>query len=351
MSRSPAPRLLRWYARHARRLPWRVRRSPRSRGRRPSRPGAYPVWVSEVMLQQTRAVTVIPYYRRWMRRFPTLRALAGARRADVLAAWEGLGYYRRAHHLHRAARILARRGGRMPRTAEELRALPGVGRYTAAAIASIAFGEDVIALDGNLRRVLARFFDIRGTGRNGRGDKELMRRAGKILPRGRAGDFNQALMDLGSAICTPRRPACGACPLSSDCLAFRRGSQMRPRFPPRRHPLPRKVRRAAVVRRADRVLLLRRPEDGLLAGLWEFPSAGGLSVRIGRRLGEYRQKYSHFEGVVRVFEARLDPGGLRGIPTRRRRWAAISRLDRYPMGRLDRRLAMDLQEANRTGQT
>ncbi len=348
MPLSPATRLLHWYVRHARRLPWRSRAGWR-RGR------AYAIWISEIMLQQTRAATVIPYYRRWMRRFPSLRTLAAAGREEVLAAWEGLGYYRRVHHLHRAARIIMdQRGGRMPRTVEELRALPGVGRYTAAAIASIGFGADVIALDGNVRRVLARFFDLRWSGRRNGDDAALLQQAQKILPEGRAGDFNQALMDLGSGICTPRNPDCLACPLSPFCLAYRRGTQERERFPPRRHALPRRVRIAAVVRRAGRVLLLRRPEDGLLGGLWEFPSArcsrrprtdGAISVRIVRRLGAYRQTYSHFESLVRACEARLDPGGLAGILRRDRRWVFLSRLDRYPMGRVDRRIAQDLQEA------
>ncbi|HEX9679827.1 MAG TPA: A/G-specific adenine glycosylase [Anaerolineales bacterium] len=347
MTSSPAARLLRWYARHARRLPWRDHPGRRRRG-------TYSIWVSEIMLQQTRAATVIPYYRRWMRRFPSLRALAAAQRAEVLGAWEGLGYYRRAHHLHRAARMIVnQRGGRMPRTAEELRSLPGIGRYTAAAIASIAFGADVIALDGNVRRVLARFFDLRGRGRTNGHDAGLLQRAQEILPRGRAGDFNQALMDLGAGTCTPRNPDCVACPLSASCLANRRGTQERERFPPRRHDLPRRLRIAAVVRRSGRVLLVRRPEGGLLGGLWEFPSAGSrrrsttdgaISVRVGRRLGAYRQAYSHFESLVRACEARLDPGGLAGIPQRDRRWVALSRLDRYPMGRVDRRIAQDLQK-------
>ncbi|MGH2626958.1 MAG: A/G-specific adenine glycosylase, partial [Anaerolineales bacterium] len=295
-----------------------------------------------------------PYFRRWMRRFPSLRALAAARRPDVLAAWEGLGYYRRAHHLHRAARMIVdHRRGRLPRTAGELRSLPGIGRYTAAAIASIAFGADEVALDGNLRRVLARFFDLRRTGRKD-GDEEVLRqRAREILPPGRAGDFNQALMDLGSAVCTPHDPDCAACPLSPHCLAYRRGTQTQERFPSRRAPLPRRLRVAAVVRRAGRVLLLRRPEGGLLAGLWEFPSAGGgrrapkggrVSVRIGRRFGVYRQAYSHFESLVRACEARLARGALEGIPRGERCWAPISQLDRYPMGRLDRRIARDLQK-------
>ena len=306
------------------------------------------------MLQQTRAATVIPYYRRWMRRFPSLRALASARRTDVLAAWEGLGYYRRAHHLHRAARMIVdERGGRMPRAVEELRALPGVGRYTAAAIASIAFGADVIALDGNLRRVLGRFFDLRGSNRRARIDAALLQQAQKFLPHGRGGDFNQALMDVGSGICTPRNPDCVACPISTSCLAFRRGTQERKRFPASRRALPRRLRVAVVVCRAGRVLLLRRPERGLLGGLWEFPSArgrprsgtdGAISVRIGRRLGAYRQTYSHFESLVRAREARLAPGALAGISRHDRRWVTLSRLDRYPMGRVDRRIAQDLQE-------
>ena len=351
-------RLLRWYERHARRFPWRARGSRRVAG--------YVVWVSEVMLQQTRTSTVVPYFRRWMREFPSLRSLAAAPAERVLAAWEGLGYYHRAHQIHRAARLLVRRSaGRLPRTADELRTLPGIGPYTAAAIASIAYRQDEIALDGNLRRVLSRYFDVRASSPGKARDTILIQRAHSLLPSGRAGDFNQALMDLGSQICTPRAPRCAECPLARTCLALRRGTQALRRIPLRRSDLPHRTRRAGVVKRGTRVLLVRRPASGLLAGLWEFPavrpdrrsrtsrrhrpSGAGLSLRLGRRLGVFHQSYSHFESSVYVFEASLKPGSLAGTPASDRRWLPFSRLDRFPMGRVDRRIALSLLERTQGG--
>ncbi|MEX0787595.1 MAG: A/G-specific adenine glycosylase [Anaerolineales bacterium] len=351
-------RLLRWYERHARRFPWRAQGSRRVAG--------YVVWVSEVMLQQTRTSTVVPYFRRWMREFPSLRSLAVAPVERVLAAWEGLGYYRRAHQIHRAARVLVRRSaGRMPQTADELRALPGIGPYTAAAIASIAYRQDEIALDGNLRRVLSRYFDVGASSPGKARDSILIQKAQSLLARGRAGDFNQALMDLGAQICTPRAPRCAECPLAESCLALRRGTQAVRRSPPRRSNLPHRTRRAAVVRRGVQVLLVRRPAGGLLAGLWEFPeirdgrrahtsarrkvSRPGLPVRLGRRLGVFHQTYSHFESSVYVFEASLKPGSLAGTSSLDRRWVATSRLDRFPMGRVDRRIAHSLLERGQAG--
>ena len=345
--------LLKWFSRHARRFPWRSRDSGRVAG--------YAVWVSEVMLQQTRTSTVVPYFRRWMREFPSLRSLAAAPTERVLAAWEGLGYYHRAHQIHRTARLLMRRSaGRLPHTADELRALPGIGPYTAAAIASIAYRQDEIALDGNLRRVLSRYFDVRPSTSEKARDSILIQKGNSLLPRGRAGDFNQALMDLGAQICTPRAPRCTECPLARSCLALRRGTQALRRIPLRSSDLPHRTRRAAVVKRGTRVLLVRRPAGGLLAGLWEFPgvrsdrrgrtsgrhkaSWAGLSLRLGRRLGVFHQTYSHFESSVYVFEASLKPGSLAGTSTSDRRWVPFSRLDRFPMGRVDRRIALSLVE-------
>src|SRR5690606_12408822 len=188
--------LLRHYDQHRRELPWRGTADP------------YRVWVSEIMLQQTRADVVAPYYERWLERFPTLDALADAELDDVLHAWQGLGYYARARNLHRAARMVRERhGGELPRDAAALRALPGVGAYTAGAIASIAFGEPCPAVDGNVRRVLARLFDLADAAPG-----TIHELAARLVPRRRAGDFNQALMDLGATVCSPRRQACGECP-------------------------------------------------------------------------------------------------------------------------------------------
>ncbi len=250
--------LLAHYDATARTLPWRGAEDP------------YAVWVSEVMLQQTRVEAVVPYYERWLRTFPTLEALADADVDEVLKAWEGLGYYRRAQNLHAAARLVRERyGGRLPDDPTGLRGLPGVGAYIANAIASIAFGVAAPAVDGNVRRVLSRLYDLEDPS-----PAELRERAAALVPGDRPGDFNQALMELGSTICTPRAPDCEACPLAGHCEARARGVQeQRPR-PGRRASVPQRRFAAAVVADPDgRLLLGRWPADGLLGGLWEFPGA------------------------------------------------------------------------------
>src|SRR5205085_756172 len=243
--------LLRWFAKARRDLPWR---------REPRHP--YRVWISEVMLQQTRVEVVIPYYRRFLARFPPLASLARAPLDDVLALWSGLGYYARARNLHRAAKAAGRR---LPGTCAELRELPGFGPYTAAAVASLAFGEDVPLVDGNVARVLARIFRLRGDAR-----AEAWKIAPKLVPRGRGGAFNAALMELGATLCTPGAPRCGECPIAAHCAG--RGA-------PERYPEARKRgrrtllewRALALTRRDGAVILVRRPERSLFGGLWDLP--------------------------------------------------------------------------------
>ncbi|MDW8228190.1 MAG: A/G-specific adenine glycosylase, partial [Anaerolineales bacterium] len=268
----PVEKLLAWYEKHARSLPWRNVSDP------------YAIWISEVMLQQTRVEAVIPYFERWMKRFPTVADLAAAPEQDVLALWEGLGYYRRARNLHQAARIImAKYGGQIPRELSALRRLPGVGRYTAAAIASIAYGLDVATLDGNLKRVLARLFNIEEPVDTPAGEKRLWALAEQHLPRGRAGDYNQALMDLGATLCLPRAPRCPLCPVNEFCQARALGVQeSRPVRQPKKET-PHYTVTAAVIRRNGRVLLAQRPSRGLLGGLWEFP---GGKVEPGESLPE-----------------------------------------------------------------
>jgi A/G-specific adenine glycosylase len=249
-------RLLDHYDRHRRALPWRGETDP------------YRIWVSEVILQQTRVETAIPYYRRWLKRFPTLEALAEADREEVMAAWSGLGYYRRARNLHDAARVVReKRGGELPAERDELSALPGIGSYTAGAVASIAFGRREPAVDGNARRVLSRLFDLERPS-----VARLERLARALVPTDRPGDFNQALMELGATVCRPRGPRCAACPLAGLCLARRRGTVERRPTPRRRGQVPVfRVGTAILSSRKGRVLLARRPESGLLGGTWEFP--------------------------------------------------------------------------------
>jgi A/G-specific adenine glycosylase len=266
-------RLLAWYDANGRDLPWRRTRDP------------YPVWLSEVMLQQTRVAVARPYYDAFLVRFPSLSSLARARESQVLERWSGLGYYRRARHLLEAARIVMRdHHGRVPDDPEAFARLPGVGRYTTAAVLSICFGRRLAVLDGNVARVLARLFAVPAAIREPRGAKRLWALAESLVPAARPGDWNQAVMELGATICTPRAPRCDRCPLARGCRARRLGRvESYPPVPVRRAAIP--IRRAvAWIERRGRVLLARR-EGALLAGLWEPP---GVEVngegQIGRAL-------------------------------------------------------------------
>ncbi|MCS6936156.1 MAG: A/G-specific adenine glycosylase [Candidatus Bipolaricaulota bacterium] len=312
LERAPeiAHALLSFYARHKRPLPWRQTKDP------------YRIWVSEIMLQQTQVQTVLPYYERFLERFPTLHALAHAPLDDVLKAWEGLGYYARARHLHQAAQLLLREHqGQIPPDKETLLRLPGVGRYTAGAILSIAFGQDEPALDANARRVLSRLFAVRQDPRKPSTEKLLEDLCRGLIPRGRAGEFNQALMDLGSTICLPQRPKCLLCPLSAFCEARRRGVQDELPLAAPKRPKPHYEVAVGVIWKGDRVFIARRPDRGLLGGLWEFP--GGkrqqdepleqtlvreIAEETGMRVGRPRpltvveHAYSHFSVTLHVFE-------------------------------------------------
>jgi A/G-specific adenine glycosylase len=251
--------LLTWYDAHARDLPWRASRDP------------YRVWLSEIMLQQTRVAAVIEHYHEFLRRFPTVEKLAAAREASVLAAWSGLGYYRRARMLHAAAKVIVREhGGKLPANEPELRTLPGIGRYTAAAIASIAFGEPVAVVDGNVERVLQRILGKRLS------DEELWTAAGNLLDTKRPGDFNQAMMELGATVCTPRSPACLTCPVTALCAT-------RGELPALAKPAPQKKRaihyavsyRNGNGRGREVFLIQRSPTASLMAGMWELPERVG----------------------------------------------------------------------------
>ncbi len=287
--------LLVWFAQARRPLPWREQREP------------YGVWISEMMLQQTQVETVLPYYRRWMERFPTVRAVAEAPLDDVLKLWEGLGYYSRARNLHRAAQaMVARHGGALPETVEDLVALPGIGRYTAGAIASIAFGLPVPLVDGNVARVLSRLFAMTEPPRSRAGQARLWHWAAAALPPRQPGAFNEALMELGALICRPKAPQCLLCPLQARCAARLNGNPER--FPVRPPRMVRPVRHGVLLlaQRRGRLLVRQRPPGGLWGGLWEFPwiergkdedaSAALRQLRTG--LGLPRRPAAHGCGAV-----------------------------------------------------
>ena len=259
-----AATLLDWYDRERRDLPWRARR-----GRKPD---AYRVWLSEIMLQQTTVKAVIPYYESFLARWPTVEALAAATLDDVLAAWAGLGYYSRARNLHKCAQIVCEElAGRFPDTEEGLRELPGIGPYTAAAIAAIAFGAATMPVDGNIERVVARLFAVKTPLPAAK--PEIKRLARALTPAKRAGDFAQALMDLGASLCSPKRPSCLMCPLQGECAAHWQGIEA---LLPARAAKPERPLRFGIaflaLREDGHVLLRRRPEAGLLGGMLEVPS-------------------------------------------------------------------------------
>lgn len=299
--------LLNWYDREKRALPWRGTRDP------------YRIWLSEIMLQQTRAEAVAPRYEAFLERFPTVDALAASGEEEVLKAWEGMGYYSRARNLRKAAIQIAQGGGAFPTSARELMRLPGVGAYTAAAVASIAFGEPSPALDGNQARVLARllaFDEPMDT------PQRLRAQALALIDHARPGDYNQALMDLGSGICTPRAPHCDRCPVSAFCAAFSEGdAESYPRLPP---PVAKRTVELTVALAFldGRVLVRRRPSRGLLAGLWEFPnfSEGTLAdllpgARITGELPRARHVFTHLTWNMRGLRAEVDapPEGMRAV--------------------------------------
>jgi A/G-specific adenine glycosylase len=309
-------RLLAWYRCRRRDLPWRRTRDP------------YRIWVSEIMLQQTQVATATPYYQTFVERFPDVRALARAPIEDVLDAWAGLGYYRRARHLHAAAGIVVREhGGEVPRDPEAFAELPGIGRYSTGAVLSIGFDTPLPVLDGNVARVLSRVFTVDAAIRDPAGAKRLWSLADSLVPRRGAGDWNQALMELGATHCTPSSPDCAACPLSRLCRAHGQGRVAEfPPVPPRRAPVCVQLAVARIEHRG-RVLVVRR-DSRLLEGLWEAPSveAGtrfanaieqrleelGVSARLQSRPGRFVHRLTHREFRVRLFCGSLEGRASRG---------------------------------------
>lgn len=345
--------LLRWYDANARVLPWR------------SDPSPYRSWVSEVMLQQTQVETVIPYFERFMQRFPTLESLAKAEQAEVLQLWEGLGYYSRARNLHKAAQLVwQEHEAEPPHTYTELRELPGVGRYIASAIASIAFQQPVPALDANCRRVYIRLLNLQMPLGTPDLEHTLWRYAQQLLPQERPGDFNQAVMELGERICKPKSPLCEQCPLQTTCLAFTQGT---PSSLPKRQakpPVPHYTVTAAVITQGQSVLIAQRPPNGLLGGLWEFPGGKlelqdanledclkreiweelGLEIVVENDFGVYRHAYTHFRITLHAFLCTLLPvqstSNLSHL-----RWVLPAQLDEFAMGKVDRQIARRLQQS------
>lgn len=316
------------------------------------------------MLQQTRVNTVIPYFNRWMERFPDLKSLAEADEQEVLRMWEGLGYYSRARSLHKAARLVMEKyQGIIPHDPQTLECLPGVGPYTAGAIASIGYNERTTALDGNIRRIYARLFDLALPLGTKQAEQALQQLAEENLTSGNVGDYHEALMDLGSLVCVPQRPDCGICPLQRDCLAYRNGTVDTRPVILKKEAIPHYVVTAAVMLRdPDQVLICQRPAKGLLAGLWEFPGGKqekdesleaclereimeelGARIEINAEFGIYRHAYTHFRVTLHAFLCTaLDEPQAK--EAQQLRWVPIASLMDYPMGKIDRQISRNLME-------
>jgi A/G-specific adenine glycosylase len=347
--------LLTWFDSHRRDLPWRRDRDP------------YRIWISEVMLQQTQVATVIPYYERFLKAFPSLADLATADLQEVLRLWEGLGYYRRARDLHAASRELLAAGHlTLPDNPELLATLPGLGRYTRNAVLSQAFDRRLPIIEANSQRVLCRLFARPGDPRTGPVRKWLWGQAEKLLPRQRAGDFNQSLMELGALVCTPSTPRCPDCPVSSQCQARRLGlqEQIPPPSRPARVEAVHEV--GVVVRRGPRVLLVQRPLAGRWAGMWEFPHGPvlqgetleqaacrvvrdltGLVIVPGSELLTIRHAITRFRVTISCVEARWRSGRFAPSFYQDGRWLAAQEIQNYPVSVPQRRLARELTAPSR----
>ncbi len=338
--------LLAWYRREKRDLPWRGTTDP------------YHVLLSEFMLQQTQVETVIPYYRRFLREFPTVQDLAGTPRDRVLKAWEGLGYYTRARNLHRTARyIVDRFDGAVPDVYDELASLPGFGPYTTAAVLSIAYDRDYAVLDGNVIRVLCRLFGIQDDVGQTRTRAILQKLADNLLHRGDAGEHNQAMMELGATVCRPRAPRCGSCPVNRHCAAFHAGIVDSLPVKARKKPRPHYILGVGIVSRKDCVLIARRPENGLLGGLWEFPSArqaneeslsdtciravreaAGVDAAVRNRFRTVKHAFTHFSVTMHAFQCDYTGGVARARNGSDVRWVEPDNLGDFAFSRANRKL-------------
>jgi A/G-specific adenine glycosylase len=348
-------RLLAWYQDHQRDLPWRQTRDP------------YRIWISEAMLQQTQVATVIPYYHRFLKRFPDLPTLARADMQEILKLWEGLGYYRRAHNLHKAVRTLMQTGaGRIPKQRKPFLALPGVGDYIANAVMSIAFDLPYAVVDGNVKRVLSRLAGIADAVNHPPSHRIYQEAADRLLDCRNAGRFNQALMELGALVCTPRTPNCTVCPWEAHCFA--RKHDATGDFPKRirKAPTPDHAMVAGALCHRNRLLIVQRPSEGLLAGLWEFPGGRrkdgehvsaackrildrttSLAVSVDDKLIRLKHAYTHFRITLDLFWCHKMGGRVRLNGYQAFRWIRLDELDAFPFTGVCRKALPHLPADNR----
>jgi len=337
-SKALQKQLLKWYAEEKREMPWRNDLNP------------YRILVSEFMLQQTQVKTVIPYFERWMKSFPTVQKLAQARESTVLKHWEGLGYYSRARNLKKAAqKIQQDYSGKVPDSMDDILKLPGVGRYTAGAVLSIAFGQKVPVLDGNVKRVLSRLFLLKENGNNRKSENILWEAMQNLLPETGAGDFNQAFMELGATVCLPKNPICLLCPLKRSCKA-QKSAQQNLYPPPKQKMLTTKIEvSAAVIIRRNKIYIQKRKLGGLMGGLWEFPGGKfesresaeqclhreikeelGVALHIDEKLMKVKHSYTRFRVTLHVFLCRIRSGRVSPTECEEHNWVKAEELDTYP---------------------
>lgn len=344
--------LLVWYKENGRNLPWRHHFDP------------YPIWVAEIMLQQTQVKTVIPYYQRWLSQFPTIEKLATADLQQVLKVWQGLGYYARARNLHAASQIIVQRhGGIFPQQIKDVLALPGIGRTTAGGILSAAFNQPTAILDGNVKRVLARLIALQLP--PAKATKQLWQLSETILDLEQPRDFNQALMDLGATLCTPQNPVCKKCPWISACQAYNLGIQSNLPMREPTSPLPHKLIGVAVIwNDQGHILIDRRRPEGLLGGLWEFPGGKiepgetiedcikreileelGIEIEVGNHLITIDHAYTHFRVTLAVHHCRHQSGEPQPIECDEVRWVTLDEIDQYPFPKANVQIIEALRQA------
>ncbi|MEW6126226.1 MAG: A/G-specific adenine glycosylase [Acidobacteriota bacterium] len=343
--------LLAWFEKHKRDLPWRQTRDP------------YQIWIAEVMLQQTQVATVIPFYERFLKTFPDVKSLARAKDTVLMKAWEGLGYYARARNLRDAARVIVEKHhSELPASREALLELKGFGVYTAASVASLAFNQDYAAVDGNVMRVLSRVLVIESDIRKPAAKREFQRIADSLVPMGRAGKFNEAMMELGALICRPKNPACEGCPIRPYCRAYHEN---------RLAEFPRKSKKAAiphhqivigVVHKDGKVLIALRPSEGLLGNLWEFPGGKlkpeerleaccaremleetGIVVEVGERFSVVQHSFTHFRITLHAFHCRYVSGKARPKTSQKIRWVKFADLENYAFPKANKKIIEDLR--------
>lgn len=358
MTNFPAADLLDWFHQNKRTMPWRQTSDP------------YSIWISEIMLQQTQVSTVIPYYERFLKKFPEVGDLADAPQQSVLKAWEGLGYYSRARNMHKAAQqVVSEYNSTFPDTFDELLNLKGIGPYTAAAVSSIAFNRQQAVVDGNVIRVLSRYFGIKDDVRRSRVKSEIQDIADSLIPEDSPGDFNQSVMELGATICTPKNPLCSSCPLSVDCAAYKTAeTDIIPYKSPRKKVPHHQIGVGLIKNSEGKLLIALRPEDAMLGGLWEFPGGKkekgesikktverelheelGVRVEVGDKFMDLKHAYSHFKITLHAYWCTIKRGTPKPKSSTDLKWVTLEEIDDYPFPKANKVLIEKLLKLNNRG--